>query len=145
MICRFSVPFVRGKARVRFFRAGKHVGTYNEDETAAAMHEVRRAFLDAGGERAPKGEEVAVFIDTLRKLPKSRKKSIACEPDTFKPDIDNIAKLVLDALNGVAWADDSQVTGLYVRKGNRYRDISDETYVSVMWGEEDGWDPEDAA
>lgn len=31
-------------------------------------------------------------------------------------DIDNAAKMVLDALNGVAWADDSQVDDLRVRR-----------------------------
>ena len=34
----------------------------------------------------------------------------------MKPDCDNIAKAVLDALNGLAYKDDSQVTELTVRK-----------------------------
>lgn len=33
-----------------------------------------------------------------------------------KPDSDNIAKAILDALNGVAYYDDSQVVGLTVKK-----------------------------
>ena len=33
-----------------------------------------------------------------------------------KPDADNIAKLILDALNGLAWYDDAQITGLSVTK-----------------------------
>lgn len=35
---------------------------------------------------------------------------------TKRPDIDNLAKLVLDAGNGVLWEDDSQVCHLDVRK-----------------------------
>lgn len=35
---------------------------------------------------------------------------------TRKLDADNIGKAVLDALNGIAWADDDQVTDLRVRK-----------------------------
>ena len=35
---------------------------------------------------------------------------------TRKPDTDNIAKICLDALNGVAYDDDSQVTVLLVLK-----------------------------
>lgn len=31
-------------------------------------------------------------------------------------DLDNAAKLVLDALNGIAWDDDSQVSELHVRR-----------------------------
>lgn len=33
-----------------------------------------------------------------------------------KPDIDNVVKAVLDALNGVAYRDDTQVIELHVRK-----------------------------
>jgi len=37
-------------------------------------------------------------------------------PHTKKPDIDNLAKAVLDALNGVAWHDDSQIYQLHIIK-----------------------------
>ena len=33
-----------------------------------------------------------------------------------KPDIDNLVKLLLDALNGVVWRDDAQVVQLVARK-----------------------------
>ena len=33
-----------------------------------------------------------------------------------KPDLDNIGKIVLDALNGVIWKDDSAVVSLLIRK-----------------------------
>ncbi len=33
-----------------------------------------------------------------------------------KPDIDNVSKVVLDALNGIAYEDDKQVIGLFVSK-----------------------------
>lgn len=35
---------------------------------------------------------------------------------TVKPDCDNVSKIILDALNGVAFKDDSQVVGLWVEK-----------------------------
>ena len=35
---------------------------------------------------------------------------------TVKPDCDNIAKVVCDALNGLAYHDDNQVTNLTVAK-----------------------------
>lgn len=37
-------------------------------------------------------------------------------PDRRRRDLDNLAKTVLDALNGVAWADDSQIHTLHLRK-----------------------------
>ena len=33
-----------------------------------------------------------------------------------KPDADNIGKIILDALNGIAYADDNQVTQLNIKK-----------------------------
>ena len=37
-------------------------------------------------------------------------------PKTTKPDIDNLTKAILDALNGIAWKDDAQVTQINVHK-----------------------------
>ena len=34
-----------------------------------------------------------------------------------KPDIDNITKILLDALNGLAWKDDTQVVSIRAIKG----------------------------
>ena len=33
-----------------------------------------------------------------------------------KPDCDNLAKIILDSLNGIAYKDDSQVTSLHINK-----------------------------
>ena len=37
-------------------------------------------------------------------------------PHTQRPDLDNCAKAILDALNRIAWADDGQVAEIHVRK-----------------------------
>ena len=59
---------------------------------------------------------IAVRIDVHGKLPKREK---IPSPNLVKPDVDNIAKAVLDALNGIAYDDDSQVVELTVKKWNR--------------------------
>jgi Holliday junction resolvase RusA-like endonuclease len=45
---------------------------------------------------------------------------LACEKDIIKaivkPDIDNVSKCILDALNGIAYEDDNQVVELNVIK-----------------------------
>ena len=46
---------------------------------------------------------------------------------TKKPDIDNIAKIVLDSLNGLAFNDDTQVTKIIVEKV-----YSDEEKISII-------------
>lgn len=37
-------------------------------------------------------------------------------PPTKRPDVDNISKMILDALNGIAFVDDAQVVSLTVSK-----------------------------
>ena len=66
----------------------------------------------------------AVFVDirAFMKIPKSytkkQRNAIKCGflLPTKKPDADNIAKVVMDALNGVAYEDDKQVVDLRIVK-----------------------------
>lgn len=130
----FSVPLVAGKARPRVTNRG----TYTPQSTTDAEDEVVTAFREAARARkyfepAPKGCPVGVWISVRRAMPESRPRSLSYEPDTFKPDPDNIAKLVLDALNGEAWADDAQVVELAVRKMPRKRGLGDVTHVRIEW------------
>lgn len=65
------------------------------------------------------GEPVSVVIDLVFARPKSHMRKSGVKPDAPvlpRADIDNTAKAVLDALNGVAWDDDSQVQRLVVEK-----------------------------
>lgn len=65
------------------------------------------------------GDAVEVVIDFVFSRPPShlRKNGLAKNaPALPRPDLDNCAKACLDALNGVAWADDSQVRRLVVEK-----------------------------
>jgi len=136
----FSVPFVAGKARPRVTMHG----TFTPAATRRAEQAVRAAYELAvtngggtvGDHRAPAHVQVAVRIVTLRPLPKSRKRSVGSESDTYKPDADNVSKLVLDALTGVAWVDDAQVTDLSVHKMYRYRGAPESTTVRILWGDD---------
>lgn len=53
---------------------------------------------------------VFVFPRPRNKIWKTR--AMPSYPHTKKPDADNLAKCVLDALNGLAWVDDSQICEL---------------------------------
>lgn len=111
---------VSGKGRPRFTRGGH---AYTPKGTRDYESAIRDAFENAHGRPpGPFSGPIAVCIMTYRQLPKSTPKSVISEPDTHKPDIDNVAKIVLDALNGVAWLDDAQVTSLEVVKLDRTRD-----------------------
>lgn len=63
-----------------------------------------------------------VTINAHFPIPKSKTKAVkrdmaagAIRP-TVKPDADNLAKAILDALKGLAYNDDSQIVSLYVEK-----------------------------
>lgn len=110
---------VHGKARPRVtFRGGK-ARAYTPKITGDYEAHIRAAYLAAGGGKL-KGP-VMVAVETFRALPKSKPKKIESEADTFKPDGDNVLKIVLDALNGVAYDDDSQVVMLSIIKWPRTR------------------------
>lgn len=107
---------VVGSARPRVTR----FGTYIPQRTRDYRDRIKGAFMESGGMRWSGPVSVRVYV--YRELPKSRPKRVESEPDTYKPDVDNIAKNVLDALNGIAWDDDSQVVELIVRKYPRSRE-----------------------
>lgn len=77
-----------------------------------------------GKARVTPNAAVAVTIRACFSIPKktSKKMRALMLSSPFpvrpikKPDADNIAKIVLDALNGLAYEDDKQVTGLLVTK-----------------------------
>ena len=102
---------VLGKPRPRVNRNGR---VWTPKKFKDYEKKIANAYIDAGGELL-KGE-VSVTVATYRELPKSRPKKVESEPDNFKPDVDNIGKIFLDALNGVAYEDDKQVTILCVTK-----------------------------
>lgn len=113
----FTVPGEpQGKARPRVTQ----YGTYTPKKTVNYEKAIKNAFLSAGGRRTE--SPVKVSITAYYKIPKSASKakteSMECGDilPTKKPDLDNIAKCVCDALNGVAYKDDAQVCSLNVKK-----------------------------
>jgi len=129
----FEVPFVAGKQRPRWGRNG-HM--YTPEQTRRAERDILGAFRVACPQSAswpvwPKGTPLAVHIDVYQPMPKSRPKRLTSEPNTYKPDVDNVAKAVLDALNGAAWVDDAQVVQLCVSKSPREREGSCKTRVWI--------------
>lgn len=62
--------------------------------------------------------EITAFFDIPKSFSKKRIEEAleGCISPLKKPDADNIAKIICDALNGVAYKDDTQVVELRVRK-----------------------------
>lgn len=128
---------VRGQGRPRFGRGH----TYEKKEDTAYKSALRRAYMEQCAAHFH-DNPISVTVDVMRALPKSKQGrsmlarllaafGICGEPDTYKPDADNLAKAVLDALNCVAYADDSQVVILTVRKYPRVKRNHDVIRVTI--------------
>ena len=86
-----------------------------------AVHGYRKAIAAAAREAGVgvHGDPVDVVIDFIFARPKSHTRKSGVRPDAPRyprQDADNLAKSVLDSLNGVAWEDDAQVVRLVVSK-----------------------------
>lgn len=122
MMIQFTVPGEPvGKGRPRVVRNNGFTRTYTPEKTASYENLVKLEFQRQGG-RMLKVGPVKVWINADFRIPKSvskRKREAMVAGHirpTRKPDADNIAKVVCDALNGLAWHDDSQVVMLHVEK-----------------------------
>lgn len=112
---------VTGKGRPRVLKSGR---TYTPLKTKEASAEVVVEWLSHVGSAEQKlyaeyDGPVKMTILYSRELPKSASEKRIQENDLQKPDIDNVAKLIMDALNGYAYKDDSQIVELNIRKLRR--------------------------
>lgn len=121
-----------GKARPRFSK--KSGAVYTPPKTMKYERSIRMAFEAAGGETIPAGCYVAITVDAYFRIPKSytKGKRLACQHNVNrpakKPDIDNVLKAVMDALNGAAYVDDKQVVSVTCHK---YYAADGEGYIKV--------------
>lgn len=109
------------KGRPRFSKVGGFMRSYTPKKTSDYETQVRTQ-AQTVMTREPLETPVAVYLYFRLPIPKShsKKRQEAClsgsERPTKKPDIDNLAKSVLDGLNGVVWHDDSQIVSLHLTK-----------------------------
>ena len=107
-----------GKGRPRMTRAGH---AFTPAKTWNAEAHVKLLAGQAMQGREPIAIPVHVAIEVECLIPKSwpRKRhalAVLNVERPGKPDLDNVAKLILDALNGVALVDDKQVASIYATK-----------------------------
>ena len=107
IIAHFSVTGEpTSKARARFTAYGSRVRSYTPEKTKTAEREVALRFRQAAPQHRPDDTHqyglACVFFAGTRQ----------------RRDVDNMLKLISDGLNGVAWADDSQVAEVTGRRGS---------------------------
>lgn len=117
----FTIPGKpQGKARARTFYNSKlkRMQSITPENTVLYENLVKQMY---NGPYYPEGA-LKLTITAYFEIPKSTTKRTREEmlngtvKPTKKPDADNIAKVICDALNGVAYKDDTQITLLTVHK-----------------------------
>jgi Holliday junction resolvase RusA-like endonuclease len=127
----------KGKGRPRYTKSGH---AYTPRDTAVYEQLVRLTFKGKYPQAMPfeKDTPLKAVICAWFSIPKSvsKTKRELMEKGYIKPtkksDADNIAKIVLDSLNKIAYYDDAQVVELTVKKGYAHYD---EPCVDVMISE----------
>lgn len=119
-VLKFSVhmPRPRGKARPRVTARG----TYTPAESKAAERAVASCAKAAMAGAKPMEGPLIAMVEAYFAVPASwsAKKRAAALAQTVlptgRPDTDNLAKLALDACNGIVYGDDAQVVSLIAMK-----------------------------
>lgn len=133
MIYEFEVPgkiIGKGRPRLNSYTGAVYTPTITKDYETL----VEQYFLIKYPKFKELEERVKVTIIAYFPIPKGTKKSDRSSmlentiSPTKKPDIDNIAKVILDAMNKFAFKDDNQITKLEVEK--RYAE-EEKVYVKI--------------
>lgn len=120
---------IRGKERPRFFRG--HAVTPKQTKEYEEL--IRSSYLALHSVCLT--SPVRVLIKAMYKIPKSySKKRVEAirrgeELPVKKPDADNIVKVVLDALNKVAFTDDKNVVEVSILK--RYTECEEKLEIDI--------------
>lgn len=120
MKIKFIIPGEpQGKARPRVVRTH----AYTPAKTVAYEELVRQRFLaEAHGRRFGDDAPIDIIITAFLSIPKSaskQKQMLMTSGALFpmkKPDLDNVMKIVCDALNGIAYKDDAQIVNAKICK-----------------------------
>lgn len=103
-----------GKGRPRFGNGRTYTPKTTADAENLVASRARQIFAE------PYSSPVGVTIIAIFEPPKSWSKKKRAEhlwrPHEQKPDGDNIAKLVLDAMSGIAYDDDKRATTIKIEK-----------------------------
>ena len=106
-------PFA--KQRPRSTRSGR---VYTPKETVSFEMTVGQIAAPAFASpiEGPVSVTIWATFEPARSWSKKKTAAHLNRPHTQKPDLDNCAKAILDGINRIAFADDSQVSEIHVRK-----------------------------
>lgn len=109
------------KGRPRFARRGQFVQTYTDAKTIDYETQVAMKARHAIGATKPLESALTVFLYLRYTVPASysKKRKEACLLGLEYPkkvDIDNVYKSITDAMQGIVYANDSQIVEAHIKK-----------------------------
>ena len=125
---------IQPKQRPRFVKRGAYIQTYTPESTLRYQKLVADSYLEKYGNlkelTGALSVEITAFFNVPKSYSKRRRRELYGKPNTqHNGDIDNVAKSVLDGLNGVAYDDDTIIYDLHITK---YYVTSDEDTERVV-------------
>jgi len=118
----YGDPVAQG--RPRFFRKGNFVGTYDPEKSKSWKESVKWQAIEYMRNRQMINGAIRMELNFFLQRPKSLPKKVI--KHIKRPDIDNLAKAVKDALRSICYRDDSQIVYCIITK-----DYAEQTGVWV--------------
>ena len=114
----YGEPIAQPRARVAL--RGKHIHAYTPSKHPIngwkdTLRLTAQKWVTDGGKMIARPSSVEIMLDFYFLPPQCMKLKETAE-HTKKPDLDNLIKAVTDALNGVVYEDDSQISCIYAEK-----------------------------
>lgn len=106
------------KQSVRFTRSGIAYQPASSKSYCQSLKYYARSQYRGEPESGAIAVDVIFTFPPLKSFTKKRMDALEDEPEIHckKPDLDNLAKPLLDAMNGILWVDDSQICQLSLSK-----------------------------
>ena len=126
----------QGKARPRFRKIGNYVSTYNPKQTTKYENLVKLSAIEQCKDKLDKEYiglvkmSIKAYFKPNKSISKKQYNLLIGTEHLKKPDGDNIAKIICDSLNKIAYKDDSQVAHLEVGK---YYDKEERVEVEIEY------------
>ena len=112
---------IKGKGRPRFAKFGGFVKAYTPEDTVSYENLIKLQFKVACGNwysELPLRMNITAIHGVVKSVSKKSKALMLSGEirPIKKPDTDNIVKVICDALNNIAYKDDTQIVELVVNK-----------------------------
>lgn len=113
---------VKGKQRPKVAMRGGYAHAYTPPQTVDYETYIKQCYLDLHHDKEPMQGALRIVVSCYYRIPKSfsnikrQEARIGNIAPIVKPDLDNVIKVICDALNTIAYHDDNQICQMSIEK-----------------------------